>query len=89
MKTTYDYYSDAGHGWLKVPLKELEVLKISNNISSYSYVRGDYAYLEEDSDASIFLNAYKEETNNTPKIKSHTTDKRSKIRGYNSYGRNY
>jgi len=61
--TTYTFHSDAGHSWLKVSIDELKRLKLMDKISSYSYRKGNYAYLEEDSDASQFVgmkNALKE-----------------------------
>ncbi len=54
---TYDFITDPGHGWLKVPRAELARLGIENDITSYSYARGAYAYLEEDVDYATFLNA--------------------------------
>lgn len=55
----YQWFTDAGHGWLQVPVKELEELIIEKDISVFSYISkdGQWAYLEEDCDASIFINA--------------------------------
>lgn len=52
---TYSFYSDCGHGWLKVPLKDLSELGLFKSISSYSYINGGYAFLEEDCDLSKFI----------------------------------
>ena len=57
MQKVFDFISDPGHGWVKVPVILLQSLCISNNISGYSYMRGKFAYLEEDCDASLFINA--------------------------------
>lgn len=60
MKTrtkTYTYFTDPGHGWLRVKHKELQELGIADQISPYSYMRGDYAYLEEDCDMTKFMQA--------------------------------
>ena len=54
---TYKYYSDAGHGWVAVKRKELISLGLLNNISPYSYQRGQTVYLEEDRDAAVFFKA--------------------------------
>lgn len=56
-KMTYTFHSDPGHGWLEVPIKDLEVLGIKNKISSFSYYSASkgIAYLEEDCDASYFI----------------------------------
>ena len=53
---TYKFISDAGHGWLRVPLNELTPA-MRAKISTYSYVDHTFAYLEEDSDTSIYVNA--------------------------------
>jgi hypothetical protein len=50
----YHFFSDAGHGWLKVKIEELENLKIQNKISTCSYMRNNCVYLEEDGDLSLF-----------------------------------
>lgn len=47
--------NDPGHGWLKVEKSFLKQLGIENKISSYSYQKGFFAYLEEDCDMEIFL----------------------------------
>jgi hypothetical protein len=53
------FHSDNGHGWLAVKLNELKMFGIEDKISSYSYVRGKTAYLEEDCDMSKFITAAK------------------------------
>lgn len=57
--SNYEWYSDPGHAWLKVPVRE--VLQSRVKISDCSYVgfegRELYAYLEEDCDAGAFLRA--------------------------------
>lgn len=54
---TYTYFTDPGHGWLRVKRAELNDLGIANKISPYSYMRGDYVYLEEDCDMAKFMKA--------------------------------
>jgi len=58
---TYQFYSDAGHGWLQVPTKLIKKLGIANKISQCSYVSpsGATVYLEEDCDAGLFIDALK------------------------------
>ena len=53
------FHSDSGHGWLAVKLNELKMLGIQADISSYSFVKGKTAYLEEDCDAAKFIEAAK------------------------------
>lgn len=59
MKMFY-FYTDAGHGWLAVKREFLDSLGILDKISSYSYQKGQTVYLEEDCDASLFINVMKE-----------------------------
>lgn len=76
---TYQYYGDAGHGWLRVRYSEIE-----NDLDKYtncSFKKGRYAYLEHDLDAGVFLKAYKEANGEYPNIKTHNTEI-SKIRDY-------
>ena len=64
MRTTFDFISDPGHGWLKVNTRDLFALGLTPaDFSSYSYRRGDDLYLEEDCDASLFIVRYREHTN--------------------------
>jgi len=84
-KVKYDFYSDGGHGWLKVPITELERLQIQNQISSASYMRKGSSYLEEDCDAGIFIDA-KQGTGENYEEKNHSqSDSSSKIRNYDCY----
>jgi hypothetical protein len=55
--TTYTFHTDPGHGWLEVSRSELAMLHIDDAISAYSYQSGDKVYLEEDCDASLFVDA--------------------------------
>tara|TARA_R110000796_G_C14502408_1_gene429017 strand:- start:719 stop:1033 length:315 start_codon:yes stop_codon:yes gene_type:complete len=54
------FYSDPGHGWLEVPRAWLDLLGLQDKISPYSYKTDRYAYLEEDCDAGVFINAYRD-----------------------------
>ncbi len=56
--TTLAYISDPGHGWLAVPLQDVAAMGIQDKISSYSFIsRAEgVAYLEEDCDASLYIN---------------------------------
>ena len=57
---TYRYIQDPAHGWIEVPLEELE--SIGYKISRYSYMnpKTGKAYLEEDCDAAIFIKKLKD-----------------------------
>ena len=86
MKTlTLNYYQDHGHGWVKVKLSLLKKLGIVEQISTYSYMRKDNAYLEEDCDLGKFYNAL-DNAGITLKLKSFVArEKRSKIRSYDYF----
>lgn len=83
---TFDYIQDPGHGWIKVPVALLLKLDIADEISSYSYYRDGFAYLEEDCDAARFMNAYRGRFGAGPKLRSRVArERRSKIREYLCY----
>ena len=54
-KTTHIFYSDAGHAWLAVNKDDLKILEIDKSITPYSFVNGEKVFLEEDLDASIYI----------------------------------
>lgn len=83
-KITLNFYQDPGHGWARVPLQLLQDLNISEQVSSYSYMRGGYAYLEEDCDLSRLLGAA-QAAGLTVKLREFHTNNQSRIRGYSSY----
>ena len=84
--TKFHYYSDPGHGWLKVKISLLEELGIADKISSYSYMMGEHAYLEEDADASLFIDTMRK-AGKPYEFVEHCTkaDNRSAIRNYQRY----
>ena len=77
------FISDPGHAWLQVTLADLFTLKISDKISSYSYVKGDMAFLEEDCDADVYLFAAKEA--GWEITLTETYEDPTQIRNYRSY----
>lgn len=82
--TAFYLFADPSHAWLKVPRKLLINLNIANQITPYSYQRGDYAYLEEDCDLSSFVKAMTT-ANKKYVIKHRYTDRLSRIRNYEYY----
>ena len=80
----FTLYSDPGHGWLKVSKKLLTELNIADKISSYSYQRGDFAFLEEDCDLAVFFEAMSVK-GETIEYKYQIGNKTSRIRNYDSY----
>ena len=88
----YTFISDSGHGWLRVPLSHIPK-EVKEEISPYSYMTKQYAFLEEDCDADLFLSqtvfSYTTEERvawfkDNVKAKVHTNG-RSHIRNYDSY----
>ena len=78
------FHSDPGHGWLAVKLSELKMLGIENDITSFSYVKGKTAYLEEDCDATRFIKAA-EAKGITVEVREGPQRDRSPIRSFRSY----
>lgn len=80
---TYEFIEDAGHGWLKVPLNECKGL----DISRYSYMDSNFAYLEEDCDFSRFADSkgWNSWADIEPHIRKVNHGNRSRIRDLDSY----
>ena len=80
----YNFYSDAGHGWLRVKLNELDRLGIVEDITMFSYLFADIAYLEEDCDLATFMRA-KQAAGETVEINEIHVGGNSVIRVYDTY----
>lgn len=83
-------YSDPGHAWLKVSFQDLKDLGLIDKISSYSYMRRTYAYLEEDADVPLFFDTLVKKLNVSAddikfKITYNQSNKSSRIRNYASF----
>lgn len=79
----FKFFSDLGHGWLRVDVQSAHsVGLVPASFSRFSYQHGHWLYLEEDCDASLFVKAYMTKHNRPPAIKEHHTDGRSCIRNY-------
>lgn len=78
------FFNDPGHGWLEVAMVHIIELGLADKISDYSYMREDFAYLEEDCDMFMFI---KEAENNGILVNciSHYTNTDSEIRNYARY----
>lgn len=79
------YFYDPSHGWLRVPINHIRRLNIADKISHCSMIRGRYAFLEEDCDAHTFFVALKDSGYNAGKVTYTSTDKSSKLRGYDDF----
>jgi hypothetical protein len=81
---TFDYITDPGHGWVKVPVRALVELGVAHRISECSYRKGDNAYLEEDCDAPTFFRKWKAE-NSAKELSLRERNRErgeSRVRGY-------
>ena len=88
IKENYTFYEDPGHGWLKVRIKELQHLGIEKEITSYSYMKGLHAYLEEDQDLSTFLRAkYQEDSEKKQFFMKHCPFIHQEVTPIRNYGR--
>lgn len=58
---TLRYITGPGHGWLKVHHRLVRRVGIADKVSKYSFMSptGRFAFLEEDCDMPLFLNAAK------------------------------
>ena len=79
-------YADPGHAWAKVSKKELKALGIANEISGFSYERGEFAYLEEDCDLEKYIMALRAK-GIVYKFKENFTNNQSRIRNYYRYSK--
>jgi hypothetical protein len=87
IQNTFKYYQDPGHGWIAVKVELLEQLGIDGQISEFSYIneKGTTAYLEEDCDASLFVEKYIEVFGIKPQWKDIFSERRHWVRGYSNY----
>jgi|TARA_R110001583_G_scaffold117785_3_gene268898 hypothetical protein len=81
----FTFYTDPGHGWIQVDVDTLIDLGIHTRISGYSYINGTTAYLEEDCDAAVFMQAYQDKHGSKPEIVERYSE-HTFIRGLPSYG---
>jgi len=65
-------------------LSELERLGITQKISRYSYAKGDIAYLEEDCDLPVYLDALRA-AGEAFSFDEHHTNGDSRIRRFDSF----
>lgn len=79
----FTLFTDAGHGWARVPHQVVKELGLADQISEYSYQDSDYVYLEEDCDLHLLLDEYKNR-GQTVRLVEHYDDY-SPIRALPSY----
>jgi len=80
MNPTLTFFTDPGHGWLRVPVEFLKTVGLkTTDFSGYSYRYAGMVYLEEDCDAPRFLTACKAQ-NVVPVIQEDNTNNDSFVR---------
>ena len=84
-KVVRKFHQDPGHGWLCIKIAELEALGIADKITSFSYMRKQSAYLEEDTDYTTYLNALKERGIELETVNGKMFNKDHPIRRFESY----
>ena len=85
----FAFHHDDGHGWLQVPERLLKELGIEHWISGFSYKKDDQVWLEEDMDASLFIEAFKSEKGEMPDWHDYFEDGESRIRSFDPYPARY
>lgn len=82
----FTFYSDSGHGWLEVPIELCREYELQGKITGYSYRKGNNLYLEEDCDASTFIEVLIKKSGKTWKelraMQKNIYHDTSPIRGY-------
>ena len=77
-------FADPGHAWARVAKSKLVKLGIADKISTFSYMNGSNAFLEEDCDLSVLIGALRSRGYEIKFNESHT-NRYSKIRNYQTY----
>ena len=85
----FAFHHDSGHGWLQVPERLLKELGIEHFISRFSFKKDDQVWLEEDMDASLFIEAFKSEKGKMPDWYDYFEEGQSKIRKFDAYPAQY
>jgi len=84
-KISIKVFADPGHAWARFPKAKLVKLGIAEKISTYSYMNGANAFLEEDCDLSLLVSILREKGYTDIKFNETHTNKQSKIRSYSTY----
>ena len=81
MKKSFQYYQDHGHGWIRIPVALIILVGLEDKISNFSYRKGKYAFLEEDCDGPLVMDALSDRGIEFTLVPKHT-DNQSQIRSY-------
>jgi hypothetical protein len=83
-KISIKVFGDPGHAWARFPKAKLVSLGIADKITSFSYEKGENAFLEQDCDLSTLVDTLRSHGYEIKFNESHT-NRQSKIRNYFSY----
>lgn len=79
--STFTFYCDPGHAWLRVSLRDLEATGLKpGDFTQYSYISPSAIFLEEDCDATKFLAAYEAKHGKEPRVNEMVVNGYSTIR---------
>ena len=78
-------FADPGHAWARFPKSRLVKLGIADKITPYSYQNGANAFLEEDYDLGILVQALQDRGYECRFHRTSAGTKSSKIRSYAPY----
>jgi len=88
---SFTFYCDPGHGWLKVSQKDCAAINLHPaHFTRFSFERTNkkgkrFFYLEEDQDATLFLNQFEKVNATRPTIREKYSEN-SVIRNYTRMG---
>ena len=70
MKKQFTFHDDASHAWLEVSYKDVVDLNIQDRITKCSFINKttEKIFLEEDCDATLFLNEFKNKYGYKPEL---------------------
>lgn len=82
MKRKFTFFTDPSHGWLKVKITDLPRIGLrTDDFTPFSYQYGDNLYLEEDCDATTFIDKWSK-TFGSCDYSIRNTNRQSRIRSY-------
>ena len=81
----FDVLSDPMHAWVKIHKRHLSYFfgeHWRKHFTSFSYEKGDYAYLEEDQDASTLIKGIRDQGFDVEFRERNQSSKLSRVRSY-------
>jgi hypothetical protein len=82
---TIQFFADPCHGWAKVKRSHPVFRKVAHEISHSSYQKGEWVFLEEDSDFGTFYLQLQLEGYDVKIVENVSMVRMSRIRSYDNY----